>query len=85
MSIRLQVILENEEMKEIKKLAEQEKMTVSAWVRRAIAHEKRERPTLIAHKKIDVIRKASQYNFPSGDIDTITAEIESGYLSGPNP
>ena len=44
MGIRLQFLLTDEEYTEIKRLASQEHMTVSAWVRRAIQHEQRERP-----------------------------------------
>jgi len=80
MSVRLQVLLDEAELKEVKTLAEQEKMTVSAWVRRAIQHEKKERPGTAARKKLQIIQDSSQYSFPAGDYKDIAAEIDSGYL-----
>ena len=80
MSVRLQVLLDDEELKEVKELAIQENLTVSAWVRRAIQHEKKERPGTAARKKLKTIQSFSKYDFPSGDYSDMAAEIESGYL-----
>ncbi|HZV88133.1 MAG TPA: hypothetical protein VFF95_11335 [Candidatus Binatus sp.] len=33
-------------------------------------------------KKLEVIRAAARHDYPSGDIDTMLAEIESGYGAG---
>ncbi len=82
MSIRLQVLLDEEELMEVKELAVQEKLTVSAWVRRAIQHEKKERPGTAARKKLQRIQSAANYDFPSGDYSEMAAEIESGYHRG---
>ncbi len=83
MSIRLQVLLDEEELREVKTLAEQEKITVSAWVRRAIQHEKKERPGTTARKKLQVINSFAKYDFPTGDYKDIAAEIDSGYFKEP--
>ena len=83
MSIRLQVLLDEDELKEVKKLAVQENLTVSAWVRRAIQHEKKERPGTAARKKLQVIQNFSKYDFPTGDYKDMAAEIDSGYLKEP--
>ena len=80
MSIRLQVLLDDDELKEVKELAFQENLTVSAWVRRAIQHEKKERPGTAARKKLQTIQNFSKYDFPISDYKEIAAEIESGYL-----
>ena len=82
MSIRLQVILNDEEMQELKKRAELDQVTVSAWVRRAIKHEMRERPGKRAREKLDIIRMSASYEFPIGDYDEMAAEIEAGYHAG---
>jgi len=79
MSIRLQVILDDDEMQELKRRAEQEQLTVSAWVRRAIKHEMRERPGRRASEKLDTIRMSASYEFPTGDYESMAAEIETGY------
>ncbi len=80
MSVRLQVLLDDEELKEVKELAVQEHLTVSAWVRRAIQHEKKERPITAARKKLQNIQSFSKYSFPVSDYSDMAAEIESGYL-----
>ena len=85
MSIRLQVLLDDEELTELKVRAKKEHMTVSDWVRRALRHEMSERPAEGARRKLDLIRRHAQYDFPSGDYDLIAAEIESGYRSGLEP
>lgn len=82
MSIRLQVILDDEEMQELKGRAEQDQVTVSAWVRRAIKHEMRERPGKRASEKLDIIRASASYEFPTGDYEKMAAEVESGYHVG---
>jgi len=82
MSIRLQILLAEEELQEIKRLAAQEHMTVSAWVRRAIQHEQRERPRSVVQGKQEVIRKAAEFQFPTADYADIAADIESDYLEG---
>ncbi len=79
----MQIILNDDEMTEIKKLAKQEKMTVSAWVRRAISHEKRERPIQQVKKKLELVRRSSQFQYPTADIENMLADIETGYISGP--
>lgn len=82
MSMRLQVVLSDREMRELKERAELEHITVSEWVRRAIKHEMRERPGKRAGEKLDVIRRSASYEFPTGDYEEMAAEIEAGYHSG---
>lgn len=82
MSIRLQVLLDEEELEEIKKISGEERMTVSAWVRRAIQNEKKSHPQKAFRKKLAALNKAAEYHLPSGNIDEMIADIESGYGSG---
>ncbi|TVQ29020.1 MAG: ribbon-helix-helix protein, CopG family [Spirochaetaceae bacterium] len=83
MSVRLQVLLDKEELRRLKELAKREKMTVSDWVRRALRHEMNDRPAAGARRKLDLIRRYARYDFPSGDYDTIAVQIVSGYDSLP--
>ena len=83
MSIRLQILLDEDELREVKKLAVQENLTVSAWVRRAIQHERKERPGTTARNKLQLIQNFSKYDFPTGDYKEIAAEIDSGYFKEP--
>jgi len=36
-----------------------------------------------SHRKLEAIRMAVQHEYPAGDLDTMLAEVEAGYLSGP--
>jgi hypothetical protein len=79
MSKRLQVLLGEEEFGELRATAHRQGMTVSEWVRHLIREGTRQADTGDAARKLEIIRKASEYAFPAGDIDTMLAEIEQGY------
>jgi hypothetical protein len=85
MSKRLQVILSDEDMRDLQRIARQEKTTVADWVRRALLSARNQKPTKQAEKKIQVIRAAAQGSFPAAGIDAMLAEIEAGYLPGRKP
>ena len=79
MSKRLQVILSDEEYEELRLVASSAGVTVSEWVRQALRKMRRDRSLLEADGKIDAVRAAARHEFPTGDIDTMLKEIESGY------
>jgi hypothetical protein len=79
MSKRLQVILDDAEMKEIKALADQQHISVSLWVRNALNRVRNQQPRGDAKRKIEAIRAATRHSFPTSDIETMLSEIESGY------
>jgi hypothetical protein len=81
MSKRLQVILSDEEYEELRLVSSSAGVTVSEWVRQALRMMRRDRSLLAADGKIDAVRRASQHGFPTGDIDAMLREIETGYLS----
>ncbi len=85
MSIRLQVLLDDEELTEVRQYAEQERMTVSAWVRRAIRHEINERPAARVQEKLASIARAKSCEYPSGDYADMAADIEGDYVAGIKP
>lgn len=80
MSKRLQVILSDEEYEELRLVSSSAGVTVSEWVRQALRRMRRDRSLLEADGKIDAVRAAAKHDFPTGDIDTMLTEIESGYL-----
>jgi hypothetical protein len=80
MSKRLQVLLEEAELREIQRIARSHRMTVAEWVRQALRAACRREPLGDAGKKLEVVRVASGHAFPTGDVDQILAEIERGYL-----
>ncbi len=80
MSKRLQVILEDGEMREIQRIARRSRMTVAEWVRQALRAARSHVPGTDARKKLEILRVAAKNSFPTGDIQQILAEIERGYL-----
>jgi len=79
MAKRLQVILRDPEYREIQRLARSRRMSLAEWVRQALDVARRREPMGNAGKKLQVIRAAARHDFPTGDINAILAEIESGY------
>jgi hypothetical protein len=82
MSTRLQVLLEEADLAEIRRLAKRRNLTVAAWVREALRAARRQRPSKDAAKKLAAIREAAKLSFPTSDIRTMLAEIERGYGVG---
>ena len=85
MTKRLRLILEESEYREIQRAARSRHMSISAWVRQTLAHACRQEPLGDTEKKLEAVRVAAQHQFPTGDIHTMLAEIESGYETGPRP
>lgn len=83
MSKRLQVLLEEQEFADIQRLARRERLTVAAWVRRALDAAKQQRPAGDPARKIASIRAAAGHEFPSGDIESMLTDIARGPASGP--
>ena len=79
MSKRLQVVMDERELRDIRRAARRERTTVAEWVRRALRRARQRQPQVDPHKKLAVVRVASQHGFPTADIDTMLAEIEAGY------
>jgi len=82
MSKRLQVILQDPEYREIQRAARTRHMSIAEWVRQALDLARSQEPVGSVGKKLEVIRRASQYQYPVGDIQSMLAETEAGYLSG---
>ena len=85
MAKRLQVILQDPEYREIQRMARSRHMSIAEWVRQALYLARRREPVRDAGKKLEVVRAAVRYNGPTGDIDTMLAEIERGYGTGSQP
>lgn len=81
MSKRLQVVLGEEEYREIQRLAQRHRMTVSEWVRQSLRRARRDEPVADAGRKLDVVRAAAAHDFPVADMGQMLEEIERGYLS----
>jgi hypothetical protein len=83
MSKRLQVLLDESELREIQRAARHHRMTVAEWVRQALRAARHAVPRGDARKKLQVLRRASENAFPTADIDRMLGEIEQGYLDKP--
>jgi hypothetical protein len=79
MSARLQVLLSESEMEEIRRLARRERLTVGEWVRRALREARSRRPVHEPQWKLKAVRKAAEYSFPTAELDQMLDEIERGY------
>jgi hypothetical protein len=85
MSIRLQVVVDETEMREIRRTARRARLTVSEWVRRTLRDARRRQPSRDADRKLQAVRAAARHCFPTADIEQMLAEIETGYrVSGPS-
>lgn len=83
MSKRLQVVVDDRELAEIRSAAERHGVTVSAWVRQAVRLAHRRDSAVAPSHKLELVRRATENAFPTGDIDQMLAETEQGYLADP--
>jgi hypothetical protein len=80
---RLQVLLDDTELRTIQRLARREKLTTAEWVRRRLREGAASARGDTA-SKLAAIHAAYRHTsgVPEPDIDQMLAEIEQGYLSG---
>ena len=79
MSKRLQVLLPDQEMTDIQRLAKRERLTVGEWVRRALREARTRRPVIEPETKLKAVRRAVKYAFPTADLEQMLREVERGY------
>lgn len=82
MSTRLQVVLDDKELRELQRIAKQQGLTLSEWVRRTLREAKQRAPAANQARKIAAVRSAVKHSFPAPNIDIMLEEIERGYRSG---
>lgn len=78
MSKRLQVLLPDQEMSEIQRLAKRDRLSVGEWVRSVLREAREQRPVNEPEMKLKSVRRAVKFSFPAGDIDQMLREIERG-------
>ena len=81
-SKRLQVLLDEPEIREIQRAARAKRMTVAEWVRGALREARRKEPLGDVADKLAAIRRAVRHQGPTADIGQMLAEIEMGYGAG---
>jgi len=80
MSKRLQVLLDDGEMRAIQRIARRKRSTVADWVRHALRLAQQQEASGSTAAKIDAVRRAVRHEFPTGDIADMLADIERGAL-----
>ena len=80
MSKRLQVLLDEMELKEIGRIARSQHLTIAQWVRQALRAARRTEPSGDASRKLAAARDAARHSFPAPGIEKMLEEIEQGYL-----
>lgn len=80
MSKRLQVLLPDAEMEEIRRIARRERLTVGEWARRALRLARSKQPAVDPQARLKLLREAVKLSYPTADIDQMLEEIERGYL-----
>ncbi|HVL98025.1 MAG TPA: hypothetical protein VM324_01890 [Egibacteraceae bacterium] len=79
MSKRLQILVDDQELAEIREAAAQHGMTLSEWVRQTLRTARRQHAEGDTSRKLAVVRAAASHRFPTADIDQMLDEIERGY------
>jgi len=85
MSKRLQVLLDEAELRELRRVARARRMTVAEWVRQTLRDARRREPVGDPGLKLIAIRRAASHTFPTADIDEMLADIERGYAGASKP
>ena len=80
MTTRLQVLLEDDEIAEIRRVAKQHRMTVAEWVRQALRAARRGEPASNPQAKLAAVREAAAGAYPTADMPQLLREIEGEYL-----
>jgi hypothetical protein len=81
MSKRLQVLLDESELREIREVARQNHLSVAEWVRQVLRIARQGQSRIDPASKLDATRKAARHRFPAPDIEQMLEEIERGYSS----
>ena len=84
MTKRLQVLMDEDELRSIQRLARKDRMTTAEWVRQRLREARDDRTRSDIATKLAAIGKASEYRFPVPDIEGMLEEIERGYLDDPS-
>ena len=79
MSQRLQVLLEEAELDEIRRTARRQGVTVAHWVRNTLRGAIDREPDAGVAAKLAAVRRAAKQSFPTADIEQMNAEIDEGY------
>ncbi|MFQ5744972.1 MAG: antitoxin [Acidobacteriota bacterium] len=78
MSKRLQVIMADEELEQLRRCASHQGLTLSEWARRALRRARQNHIGPAPAQKVAALERALRLGHPTGDIEEILASIEEG-------
>lgn len=84
MTKRLQVLLDDVELRTIQRLARRDKLTAAEWVRRRLREGAAAASQSDQASKLAAIDAAYRHEAPAPDLDQILDEIERGYQDDPS-
>jgi hypothetical protein len=82
MSKRLQVLLDERELKALQRIARRKGTTTAEWVRQALRAAQQRELSGSPGAKLEAIRAAARHEFPTADIDDMLADISRGASAG---
>ncbi len=83
MSKRLQVLVDDAELADIKRAARRRRQSVAEWVRSALRQAREADGGRPASAKLSALRDGASHAFPTGSIDEVLDDIERGYRGQP--
>ena len=83
MTKRLQVLLEDDELAEIKRAARRRRQSVAEWVRTALRQARDRDGGRQPGDKLQALREGGAHAFPTGSIEEMLEGIERGYRGQP--
>lgn len=78
MSTRLQVVLDEAELGELRAAARERGVTLSQWVRDELRRARSRQSSGNLDAKLAAVREAAAHSFPTAEIDAMLGEIERG-------
>jgi hypothetical protein len=75
---RLAVLLEEQELKEIQRIALGQRVTIADWVRQALRNARRHDQLGDTCRKLEAVRAAALHSYPTTNIDVMLGEIDRG-------
>ena len=79
MTKRLQVLLDDEDLADLKRAARRRRQSVAEWVRAALRAARDADAARPADAKLRTIREAADHDYPTGSIDEMLDQIKRGY------
>ena len=79
MSKRLQVVVDDAELRRFQRAARAVGLTLSEWARQVLRHAETAASPADRGRKLAALRASTAHAFPAPDIDQMLDEIERGY------